>query len=466
MTFSEEQLKIISQVAARYIEKAETPNKWKSENRFMDATRESTEFPGLPVIGITDGRIVDEDGHGVKAMYDLREEIKTQFAMLAKRQKVPAAQRSYQQPIKSSIPESVPNAPVQKQKSINVPICAFCGFEISHSEALELYKADIPRKEWKHKYCQDKKEGPPPSPAPSVPQKQQQKPPVPDVRIPVKTMSQSGMMIKGFRPSLAEIGKIKIGKKGEMMTSKSGKQFRPPEKYDHFEIVSLMRNDHGDFIADPVMTLLDEPEPKSLDIMLLFNDPELNFVTFYAQYQGGKNICKGDGQKTQTAEGEKACNPETCQTFAEKKCKPNGILSVILTRSPRLGGVYKFRTTSFYSIQAILSSQFFISNLTGGILSMIPLKLTLSPRQVTPAGLAQPVTIYTANIEFNGTAGDLLRKTFEVQKHQQAMKENILRLESTARAVLTAPETKQEISEVEAEFYPENLRERNEVNKI
>ena len=90
---------------------------------------------------------------------------------------------------------------------------------------------------------------------------------------------------------------------------------------------------------------------------------------------------------------------------------------------------------------------------------MIPLKLIVSPMQVQPKDSMKPQTIYVVNIEFSGTAPELLQKTFEVQKYQSSMRENIIKLESKARAVLTAPESKEEIKEIEAEFYPEQQKE-------
>lgn len=282
---------------------------------------------------------------------------------------------------------------------------------------------------------------------------------VPDARVPVLTHTSQGSIIKGFTPSLKEIGKIKIGGKGEERPKAGGGTFRVPVKFDHFEIKSLMRDEKGDLMRDPVMDILDE-FPKELDCILLFNEPTLNFITRYNQYQGGKCLCQGDGETARQADGTKIeCNPETCPQFAKKLCKPNGILSVILMKSPRLGGVYKFRTTSFNSIRSILSSMFFLSSLTGGVLAMIPLKLTVSPMQVQPKDSAKPQTIYVVNIEFSGTAPELLQKTFEVQKYQSAMRESIMKLESKARMVLTAPETKEEIKEIEAEFYSEQQKE-------
>ena len=85
---------------------------------------------------------------------------------------------------------------------------------------------------------------------------------------------------------------------------------------------------------------------------------------------------------------------------------------------------------------------------------MIPLKLTVSPMQVQPKDSAKPQTIFVVNIEFSGTAPELLQKTFEVHTYQKDMREHIIKLESTARAALTAPESKEEINEIEAEFYP------------
>jgi len=44
---------------------------------------------------------------------------------------------------------------------------------------------------------------------------------------------------RGVMPGLIELGKIKIGKKGEMVVSKNKKEFRQPEKFDHFIITTM-----------------------------------------------------------------------------------------------------------------------------------------------------------------------------------------------------------------------------------
>ena len=273
-------------------------------------------------------------------------------------------------------------------------------------------------------------------------------------------LAPQGTMIKTFVPGLKEIGKIKIGRKGAMKTSRSGNEFRPPEKFNHFEVVTLHKDDNGDFIPDAAVMGLIGDDCKELDVSLLYNDPTLNFFTRFNQYKGGKCMCSGDGERAVTADGkELACNPDTCPVFATKKCKPNGILSVVLKDAPRLGGVYKFRTTSVNSIRSILSSMFFIQSLTGGVLADIPLKMTIAPQSVNPVGSPTAQTIYVVNLEYPGNMDDLHKQTIELMTRKAGMQSKIVELEAQARIAITAPETKEDIQDAEYEFYPETVKE-------
>ena len=269
-----------------------------------------------------------------------------------------------------------------------------------------------------------------------------------------------GTMIKTFVPGLKEIGKIKIGRKGAMKKSRAGNEYRPPEKFNHFEVVTLHKDDYGDFIPDaPVMGLIGS-DCKELDVSLLYNDPTLNFFTRFNQYNGGKCMCSGDGERAVQADGtELVCNPDTCPVFATKHCKPNGILSVVLKDAPRLGGVYKFRTTSVNSIRSILSSLFFIQSLTGGVLADIPLKMTVAPQSVNPVGSPTAQTIYVVNLEYPGNMDDLHKQTIELMTRKAGMQSKIVELETQARIAITAPETKEDIQDAEYEFYPETVKE-------
>lgn len=282
-----------------------------------------------------------------------------------------------------------------------------------------------------------------------------------------------GMMIMDIQPGLAEVGAVKIGGKGEERKSqKSGQPFRLPVKYDHFVILTKIKDDVGNFIVDPIMkkwgfengarnsSFGDIPDgPKELDIYLLYDEPTSNFMTSYKQYKGGKCLCSGNGIEATKDDGTKIqCNTETCTFFKSKACKPNGILSVILNDAPTLGGVYKFRTTSFNSIRQILSSLFFIRDATGGHLANIPLKMTLTPRIVNPIGSPTAQTVYLVNIVFPGNIDDLHKKTIELAKERATMRKEILAIEAQARLAICESETTEEIQDVEAEFYPEKER--------
>ena len=271
-----------------------------------------------------------------------------------------------------------------------------------------------------------------------------------------------GTMIKTFVPGLKEIGKIKIGRKGAMKKSRAGNEYRPPEKFNHFEVVTLHKDDNSDFIPDAAVMGLIGSDCKELDVSLLYNDPTLNFFTRFNQYKGGKCMCSGDGERAVQADGtELACNPDTCPVFATNKCKPNGILSVVLKDAPRLGGVYKFRTTSVNSIRSILSSLFFIQSLTGGVLADIPLKMTIAPQSVNPVGSPTAQTIYVVNLEYPGNMDDLHKQTIELMTRKAGMQSKIVELEAQARIAITAPETKEDIQDAEYEFYPETAKEEN-----
>jgi len=81
-------------------------------------------------------------------------------------------------------------------------------------------------------------------------------------------------MIKNLTPGLPEVGKIKIGYKGEEMTSKGGKRFQPPKKLDHFLITGLERGADGNFLRneeyfDILRTLLGRCEKEGISVIVL-----------------------------------------------------------------------------------------------------------------------------------------------------------------------------------------------------
>ena len=241
------------------------------------------------------------------------------------------------------------------------------------------------------------------------------------------------LMIKTLTPRLAEVGKIKIGRRSEKKTA-SGTAL--PEKLDHFEIYSLLRDENGYLIPDEEMNAKIGENCRELDIYLPYDDPRLNFPTWYAYYTASGAHCFGDGETAKTADGEMIeCNPETCEYYQSGKCRMHGRLSVILAQSNSVGGVYVFRTTSIHSIQNIMSSMAFISSLTGGILAGIPLKMRLIPKTVTPDGVGAPVKIWTVNIEFPGGMQNLTKALSVEAERRRLMRKSMEEIEAEVKAI-------------------------------
>jgi hypothetical protein len=264
-------------------------------------------------------------------------------------------------------------------------------------------------------------------------------------------------------PELAERGKIKIGGKGEERTGQGGKTYRLPTKSDHFTIVTTAKNDKGDFIVDNQImdTIGDCTE---LDIMVLYNDPDLIFRTSYAYFDSAKCQCRGDGRIAQLANGKFIeCNPETCETFQAKGCKPQGVLSVILMDAPRVGGVYKLRTTSWNTIRNITTSLDTIKSLTFGQLAGLPLVLTLKPKTVTIPGTRKTTVIFMANIEFKGSMTELLTTATNIANANANAMDEIKRIEENARLMLNEAPSAEECKDITEEFYPDTVMKEMEI---
>ena len=278
--------------------------------------------------------------------------------------------------------------------------------------------------------------------------------------VPVKHDEQTAISgtIRGLVPQLCECGKIKIGKKGKMMTSGKGNKFRPPEKMDHFLVTTTAKDDNGDFVPDSEIMGIIGDNCTKLNVTVMYDKPELIFPTSYAMYDSAVCQCRGDGENARDAEGNIIkCNPETCKHAIGKKCKPNGILSVIIEDSPRVGGVYKFRTTGWNSIRNITSALEFIRSLTGGYLAGLPLVLTLQPKTTVIPGTKKTTTIYMVNIEYRGTLTEMREHTIRIATQKATMMDEIARIEEAAFLQIAAPESAEECTDVQEEFYPETV---------
>lgn len=276
------------------------------------------------------------------------------------------------------------------------------------------------------------------------------------------------MMIKGLTPSLPERGKIKVGAKGAMITSQKGNSFQPPVKLDHFVVTGLDRDQTGNYRRDEAVHALLGDKPKDIPVRLLYDDPILNFPTRYACYSGKVLWCSGDGEvaarMTEDGKARKECVcpcPRKEQEYTGKdKCKMNGNLSMLIDGVGGVGGVYKFRTTSYNSITGLLSSLSFIKSVTGGVLANIPLNLTVRPKQaMTPDG--QQATIYVVGAEYAGDIRELQQIGHQIALDRATTHMSIELIENEARRLLAAPIDAplpgDDNSDIVEEFYPEQM---------
>lgn len=267
-------------------------------------------------------------------------------------------------------------------------------------------------------------------------------------------------MIKNMIAGLAEVGKIKIGKKGQMKKTKTGKEFRMPEKHDHFTITTIQRDQNDDFVVDTKLmeqvaeaTEQEATDLKEIPVRLLYDDIDLNFRTSYACYKGTKCWCRGDGEKAirEGKEIECPCEKGDPAYNGRDKCKPNGCLSVVIDGAELVGGAWKFRTTSYNSVKNILSSLAFIKQITQGQLAGLPLSIVVRPKAANiPSG--GTTTVYVVGVEYHGPVNDLIQIGYEEAERRAIGRVKMDEIENEARKMLDYAPTEKEVAE---EFYPE-----------
>lgn len=200
-------------------------------------------------------------------------------------------------------------------------------------------------------------------------------------------------MIKGLAITPPILGRISIGK----IVEKNGK--RLPEKDDQFTITSQIQNKEG-WIKHPLDEQLRSKAPnqklRSIPVRMIFNDPELNLRAEYSLFdrQTGRPVCIGDGQTCQriTSQGieQHPCpSPDLCPLAQGGQCKPYGRLHVNLDDADELG-TFIFRTTGFNSIRTLAARLNYYHAASGGLLSCLPLQLTLRGKSTTQS-YRQPV---------------------------------------------------------------------------
>lgn len=276
--------------------------------------------------------------------------------------------------------------------------------------------------------------------------------------------------IRNLSPGLVERGKIKIGEKGAKRTSNGGKEWQPPVKLDHFLVTSMERGLDGNFLHDKdVMAKLGD-KPREIPIQLVYDDINLNFPSRYACYIGKTLWCSGDGQQARRANTNEQgvlqpghhlvqcpCPRQDPTYTGSDKCKITGTLSAVITGADVVGGVWKFRTTSYNSVVGILSSLAMIKRITGGRLAGIPLVMKLSPKAVTDPVKGSQQTIYVVSVEYRGSVQALRTAGYLALREDKEHGVKIELLEDQARVMLAErrDEFEDDADDVVAEFFPE-----------
>ncbi len=263
--------------------------------------------------------------------------------------------------------------------------------------------------------------------------------------------------VRGLIPTLAETGKIKIGRLGETRKSQSGGIYRLPEKLSYFLITTRVKDAQDNWMLDEEVHKALGDQPTEIPIVFVYDDPVLNCQSRLNAYDGSKRWCHGNNERALRldAQGiyrERAC---PCPLFtapdaAEEnrgraqnkllKCKFYGVVRCQITCKTSSVGLYGFRTTSAESFSNLLGMQGAVLMRTGGILGNIPLRLRLyGSTDNTPGGAAKSWKVYLDLPEGGWEAVDEAAQ--QIVQARTASRINLKAIEANARHQLKVLET-------------------------
>ena len=270
-------------------------------------------------------------------------------------------------------------------------------------------------------------------------------------------------MIKGLAITPPILGRISIGK----VVEKNGK--RLPEKDDQFTITSQIQSKEG-WVKHPLDEQLRAKAPnqklRTIPVRMIFNDPELNLRAEYSLFdrQTGRPVCVGNGETCQrlTNQGveQQLCpSPDLCALAQGGNCKPYGRLHVNLDESDELG-TFIFRTTGFNSIRTLAARLAYYHAASGGLLSCLPLQLTLRGKSTTQSYRA-PVYYVDLTLREGVSLHQAIQTAQEIQQQIQQSGFQQGALDQVARQGFANAKFEvgtEEGIEVNEEFYTEEVQ--------
>ena len=229
-------------------------------------------------------------------------------------------------------------------------------------------------------------------------------------------------MIKGLAITPPILGRISIGK----MVEKNGK--RVPEKDDQFTLTSQIQNKDG-WVKHPLDEQLRTKAPnqklRSIPVRMIFNDPELNLRAEYSLFdrQTGRPVCVGNGETCQRltnqgVEHHPCPSPDLCSLAQGGLCKPYGRLYVNLDESDELG-TFICRTTGFNSIRTLAARLAYYHAASGGLLSCLPLQLTLRGKSTTQS-YREPVYYVDLTLREGVSLNDAIVQAKQIDEQSKA----------------------------------------------
>lgn len=134
---------------------------------------------------------------------------------------------------------------------------------------------------------------------------------------------------------------------------------------------------------------IEKDQPSELNVRLMFDRPEHNFLSHFGAHDGRRWICQGNGLEAQDiTRGKVDCPCPRLKQFEgtyqgtapsdNVPCKPRGVLSVILPEAAVFGGFWQFKTTSYESI-ANIRTQLRLFHEQWGTLVGLPFTLKVYP---------------------------------------------------------------------------------------
>lgn len=284
-------------------------------------------------------------------------------------------------------------------------------------------------------------------------------------------------LVKCFRPTLTERGRIKIGIKGKWRPTKDGKsQYQLPEKVDHFILTKMSRKstkvgEDQNFVEDKDLM---ESLPKdkngkltSIPIKLLYDDVTLNVQTFLSCYKGKTDLfCFGDGATASrsTGKGKKreqhSCpcqylDPENREiNQGDPICKINTKLMCEIQGQKELGGIWVFRSSSYHTGKELPGTLFYIALKSNGTLAGLKLNLVLTQRT------GKHGHIFIVSAIYPGDENMVIDEATKIVEKRAMFKESFKLQEQVARKQLMSNldiENLEEaqIEEIVDDFYPE-----------